>query len=314
MSETGISGTVINSSTTLADLSQRDKLWGKHRANADIVSNYFAGKFQNYSDRVYYCSEFLDFVFARPLAGDRSEFLNLKLSSARFCRVRSCPVCQWRRSLMWKAKAHQILPKIVESYPTHRWLFLTLTVRNCSITELRSTLTLMHNSFKRMTKLKVFPAVGWIKSTEVTRGDDNSAHPHFHCLLLVSSGYFGGRTYLKQEDWVQLWRRSLRIDYNPIVDVRAIKKGKSPITVIPELLKYCTKESDLVADREWFLEFTRQMHNARTIATGGILKNYLRELEQDPEDLIGKSEDFEQANEFHLCFEWERKNKNYKLI
>jgi hypothetical protein len=29
------------------------------------------------------------------------------LSASRFCRVRTCPVCQWRRSLMWKAKAYQ---------------------------------------------------------------------------------------------------------------------------------------------------------------------------------------------------------------
>jgi plasmid rolling circle replication initiator protein Rep len=65
---------------------------------------------------------------------------------------------------MWKSKAHKILPKIVEDYPTHRWLFLTLTVRNCAITELRFTLDLMHKSFERMSKLKSFPAVGWLKS------------------------------------------------------------------------------------------------------------------------------------------------------
>lgn len=303
---------LISDTPNLSDLSQRDKPWDKHRFNADKVSAYYAdSEFQNYSDRIHYCSEYLDFRLV-PDSDDGT--MKLKLDNAWFCRVRHCPVCQWRRSLMWKAKAYKILPKIMSQYPTHRWLFVTLTVRNCQITDLRSTLDWMHESFKRMTKLKDFPAIGWIKSTEVTRGRDGSAHPHFHCLLMVQPGYFG-KNYMKQSEWVELWRRSLRIDYNPVMDVQAIKKGVQPSSLIPELLKYCTKESDLVADREWFLELTRQMHKARTIGVGGVLKDYLRDLEQEPEDLIGKGDEPEnENNEGHLYFEWGRQKKKYKLV
>ena len=293
----------------LSDLSERDKPWDKHRGNADVVSGYYAGsEFQDYSNRVHDCSELLDF----KLVPDEAEgILKLKLNAARFCRVRHCPVCQWRRSLMWKAKAYKILPRIVEDYPKYRWLFVTLTLRNCKITDLRATLTWMHESFKRLTKLKEFPAVGWIKSTEVTRGKDGSAHPHFHCLLMVQPSYFG-RNYMKQSEWVDLWRRCLRIDYKPVLDVQAIKKGQQPSSLVPELLKYCTKESDLTADREWFLELTRQMHKARTISTGGALKDYLRDLEAEPEDLIGKGDE-DEIDEGHLYFGWKRKHKKYKL-
>jgi len=193
-------------------------------------------------------------------------------------------------------------------------LFLTLTVRNCAIVDLRDTLTWMHESFKRMTKLKDFPAIGWIKSTEVTRGKDGSAHPHFHCLLLVRPGYFG-KNFIKQAEWVEMWRRSLRIDYSPVLDVQAVKKEQQPMQLVPELLKYCTKESDLTADREWFLELTRQMHKLRTIATGGVLKNYLRELEQEPENLIAEDEQGEGGlDEGHLYFGWKQKLKKYKLV
>jgi plasmid rolling circle replication initiator protein Rep len=311
MSETPISDAALNSDApSLSDLSHRDKPWDKHRANADKVSVYYAGsEFQNYSDRIYYCSEFLDF---RLVPDEEEGVLKFKLNSARFCRVRHCPVCQWRRSLMWKAKAYKILPRIVAEYPNFRWLFLTLTVRNCQITELRSTLTWMHESFKRLTKLKDFPAIGWIKSTEVTRGKDGTAHPHFHCLLMVQPSYFG-KNYMKQSQWVDLWRRCLRIDYNPVLDVQAIKKGEQPSSLVPELLKYCTKESDLTADREWFLELTRQMHKSRTIATGGVLKDYLHELEQEPEDLIGNGDEVNQGDDQHFYFDWKRKQKKYQL-
>lgn len=308
-----ISGGIQNAITpSLSDLSKRDKPWDKHRANADKVTNFYAGsEFQQLSDRIYYCSELLDF---RLVPDAEQGEMKLKLDAARFCRVRHCPVCQWRRSLRWKARAYKVLPQIVTAYPTHRWLFVTLTLKNVPISKLRDTLTWMHESFKRMVKLKDFPAIGWLKSTEVTRGKDGSAHPHFHCLLLVQSSYFG-KNYMKQADWCELWRKSLRIDYQPVVDVQAVKKGSQPMSLVPELLKYCTKESDLVSDREWFLELTRQMHKLRCVATGGVLKQYLKELEQDPDDLIGKEETAEkEVDEGHLYFGWKRREKKYKLV
>jgi plasmid rolling circle replication initiator protein Rep len=215
---------------------------------------------------------------------------------------------------MWKAKAYKVLPKIVKQYPKHRWLFLTLTQKNVPITDLRQTLTDMNRAFQRLSQLKAFPGIGWLRSTEVTRGRDGNAHPHFHCLLIVPPGYFNGKNYIKQSDWVEMWRKSLRLDYNPVLDVQAVKQGSTPMELIPELLKYCTKESDLVADREWFLDLTRQMHKMRSIATGGVLKEYLKELEDEPEDLIGESDEPDQVDEGSLYFGWKRRESRYRMV
>ena len=305
-----VNSSVPDSQPALADLSPRDKPWDKHRGNADKVAALYAGsEFQDYSSRVTFCAEFLKF----GLVPDDDESLKLKLRAARFCRVRHCPVCQWRRSLMWKAKAYKVLPKIVEAYPTHRWLFLTLTQKNVPITQLRETLQHMNRSFQRLSQLKAWPAVGWLRSTEVTRGKDGSAHPHFHCLLMVRPGYFG-KNYIKQDEWVGMWRKSMRLDYNPILDVQAIKKGSQPMQLVPELLKYCTKESDLVADREWFLELTRQMQKMKCVTTGGVLKEYLQELEQEPEDLIGEGDKLEPEAEQSLYFGWKRQQRQYRVV
>lgn len=293
----------------LSEVSPQDKPWDKHRAFADRVEGFYVGsEFHRYAQRIHYCSELLEFGFG--LQDD--DTLKLKLKSARFCRLRHCPVCQWRRSLMWKAKAYKVLPKVVEQYPSHRWLFLTLTQKNTPITELRQTLQAMNRGFQRLVQLKAFPAEGWLRSTEVTRGRDGSAHPHFHCLLLVPRSYFG-KKYIKQAEWVEMWRKCMRLDYNPILDVQAVKQGTRPMELVPELLKYCTKESDMVADREWFLELTRQMHKMRAIATGGVLKEYLKELEEDPEDLIGESDTPEAQDGSSLFFDWRRKEKKYRM-
>lgn len=299
-----------NNQPALSDVSPQDKPWDKHRAFADRVEGFYANsEFQSYRERIHYCSDLLRFGL---VLGD-DEALKLKLRAARFCRLRHCPVCQWRRSLMWKARAYKVLPKIVEAYPSHRWLFLTLTQKNVSITELRETLKLMNRGFQRLVELKAFPAIGWLRSTEVTKGKDGTAHPHFHCLLLVPRSYFG-KKYIKQAEWVEMWRKSMRLDYNPVLDVQAVKQGSKPMELVPELLKYCTKESDLVADQEWFLELTRQMHKMRAIATGGVLKQYLKELEEEPEDLIGKDDEVEAPDEASLLFGWGRHEKKYRMV
>ncbi|MBV5262226.1 replication protein [Synechococcus moorigangaii CMS01] len=302
---------VVSTSPALSEISERDKPWDKHRANTDTATSHYRDtEFDKYATRMTFCSELLDF---KLIPDQPSGELKLKLSSARFCRVRHCPVCQWRRSLMWKAKAYKILPIVVSKYPHFRWLFLTLTQKNCPITELRENLTLMNKAWQRLSQRKKFPAVGWIRSTEVTRGKDGSAHPHFHCLLLVPSNYFSGKGYIKQDEWCELWRKSLKVDYKPILDVQAIKQGKQPMQLVPELLKYCVKESDLVADQHWFLELTRQMHRVRCVATGGVLKGYLKALEEEPEDLIGESDE-DEVDEGHLRFGWKLKEKKYRMV
>lgn len=123
------------------NLFDRDKVWSEHRANSQRVENHYKGtEFDNYAKRIYFCSELLDFKLTPdPNEGE----LKLKLANARFCRVRYCCVCQWRRSLAWKAKAYRILPRVIEDFPKHRWIFLTLTVKNCPVVKLRNTVDLL---------------------------------------------------------------------------------------------------------------------------------------------------------------------------
>ena len=216
---------------SLSEVSSIGKTWDKHRANADKVSDYYAKaneyRLQQYAWRIRMCSELLQF----QLLPEESEgILKLKLSDTRFCRVRHCPVCQWRRrrkaacrqtSLMWKAKAYKILPQVVTDYPKHRWLFVTLTVKNCQIEELRETLNSINQAFKRFTELKAWPAKGWVKSIEVTKGKNGvSAHPHLHILAIVPPSYFS-HGYLSHAKWVALWQQCLRIDYQPVIHISA---------------------------------------------------------------------------------------------
>ena len=68
----------------------------------------------------------------------------------------------------------QQLPNIQERFPTHRWVFLTLTVKNPPVTELRDTLKHMNDSWQRLIQTKRFKSgvAGFLRTTEVTRGND----------------------------------------------------------------------------------------------------------------------------------------------
>lgn len=283
---------------TLADASPKDRPWDTHRSQADGVCSHLLSaddeRLEKQGARVEACAPWLK--FATGVKSETGE-LSLALKSAFFCRVRHCPVCQWRRSLMWKARFYEALPNIVEQQPKGRWLFLTLTVRNCEIGSLREQIRAMSKGWERLTQRKQFRDVGgWIRGLEITRGEDGSAHPHFHILLIAKTTYFKGGHYIATPQWVKAWREAMRLDYDPICHIRAVRADRAKIEelgadaalrgAVAETLKYSVKPSDMLADRDWFLELVRQTFRTRSIASGGLLKDCLREDDETQQDLL----------------------------
>lgn len=292
-------GTPVN---FLSDIQPSEKSWDTHRAESNSVQMLYAlsDKFTKYAIRIFQCSQILQFAPTPE---------KLVLKKAFFCRVRYCPVCQWRRSLLWRAVMFQQLPAIKEKYPAYRWVFLTLTVKNPQVTDLRETLKAMNSAWQRMAQTKAFRSAvrGFIRTTEVTRGKDGEmmAHPHFHVLLLVDSTYFN-RNYIKQYDWMVMWQKALRVNYEPSVYVKAVKPSKEGEKenldkAICETLKYSVKPSDIALDDDggaWLHEMTRQTLNMRFIATGGVLKGVLKPEENiTQEDMLTPSGETEAEEE-----------------
>lgn len=298
----------------LVDYSPGDKPWDTHRAQAQGAEGVYrqAAEFEGLAARIRACSGFLGFGWVTdPETGES----RLRLREARFCRVRHCPVCQWRRSLMWQARFLEALPDIEAEHAGARWLFLTLTIRNMPLPELRSSVQGMNKAWQRLIKRAEFAGnvVGWVRTTEVTRAKNNDAHPHFHCLLMVRPSYFA-KNYVKQERWTDLWRECMRLDYQPMVDVRAVKSqgcDDGLRRAVAETLKYAVKPDDM--QDAWLLELTRQVHRLRFIAAGGALKDALRQDDESDADLAagdgageGTDDDAPQ-----LYFDWQRKERCY---
>jgi plasmid rolling circle replication initiator protein Rep len=89
-------------------------------------------------------------------------------------------------------------------------------------------------------------------------------------------GYLLQEDYLSKADWIALWKQCLRVDYCPVLDVKAIHAESSPVGLIAEILKYQCKESDMIASAEWFLEYVKQVHGTRAVGVGGVLREYFQ--------------------------------------
>src|SRR5699024_12006253 len=67
--------------------------------------------------------------------------------------------------------------------------------------------------------------VGFMRATEVTVNNiDNSYNQHMHVLVCVESTYFyNTENYVNQKQWIQFWKRAMKLDYDPNVKVQMIR-------------------------------------------------------------------------------------------
>lgn len=263
------------------------------------------------ADRMTSCGEHLQFAWVKGKA---------RLADAKFCGARHCPLCQYRKSQKWMGRVAKALHLMGDDNKKVRFLSMTLTIKNCNVSELKETIKHLNTSFAKLVRGKEFPAKGWIKSIEVTRGKDGSAHPHIHSILAVPADYFkkDNPNYLTYQKLVNLWRKVAKLNYDPVgINIQAIKGDlqgdiQSIQAAVIEVVKsftYSIKPEKMVECAEWFLEMSKQVSGTRSIAIGGMLKEYLQEsddlsVEEDIGDGIKKET-------YRAVYSWSKSYKHY---
>ena len=296
---------------TLAHYSEKDAKWDEKRSQTQDVEALYQtqDEFSKLWARMHQCAGNLDFGWDTDK--DSGE-CRLKLVGAKFCHVRHCPVCQWRRSMKNIARFLSALPAIRREYPTYRFLFLTLTVANPKYEDLRSTVKAMNKGWDRLIKRKEWPAKGWIRSTEVTNEKVRKgyAHPHFHVTMMVPSRYFAA-DYIKQARWLELWQEAMRDPTITQVDIRSVKPGDDLTEAVRETLKYSMKVTDVLQDPDFLFCLTKQLHKTRFIASGGIFKDILKDELTDAEMIEGEEETDGEQIEANMRFKYQYGLRKY---
>lgn len=215
-----------------------------------------------------------------------------KLHNAGFCKDKFCPMCNWRRARKYAIQNYQIL-KALEERQKVRYIFATFTVKNPALVELRESVRHMNKAFlKMMNRKRVKDSVlGFIKAIEFPfqKGSKEFINLHIHCLFAVPARYFDTKydLYIKQEEWRELWRSALGVDYDPSVDIRIIRPkrdGDDPIaSVVAETTKYPMKDVELrhlEKQNDWrtFKILVEQTKGLRLVSYGGVLKKIRADL------------------------------------
>ena len=256
----------------------------------DIIIKFYETGFTKESEKIKQCGNFLEFIFKEHQITKENK---KKLANANFCKNRFCPVCSWRRTRNITGQLKEAFTAIQEKEKIAT-LFLTLTVNNPDVKDLKSAIAKMNKAFKRMSETKRFKnaILGYFKSIEIL-GDKTpkgQAHPHFHILLVVKESYFKKSDYINQKEFLQMWRDATKNQNITQVDIRRIKSKDGNFSdidsAIIETVKYAVKHTELVKrSNEDFYYLYTQTKNLRFISAGGILKEHLNLIKID-EDLI----------------------------
>lgn len=271
---------------------------------------------------------------------DDSGRVRCKLDRASFCRVRLCPICQWRRGLKLFGQMKELMPVMISRYPKCRYLFVTLTVKNCEMSALGTTLDLLNKAFVKLTKIERLNLVlrGYVRALEITINKNFlTAHPHLHVLLAVDADYFMGSGYIRQSKWRELWQSALGVDYLPMVNVQAVKQSEHTLSEICGAFRYASDGTKGAAGDvkrifemyeggigedvplEMLIALTHTLRKRRFISFGGVFKNIRRELGQtDSEDLSDakeiKTAEMAGLVQGHTRFKFDFKNGVYVAL
>lgn len=278
----------------------------------------------NGHERVRECARILRF----GIQPDNS----LRLSNAWFCKNKLCPMCNWRRSLKHGAQISVIIDKALKKHPKARFLFLTLTIKNVDGNSLGDAMKHLTKSFDRLFKRKKVKnnMLAYLRATEVTYNEfEDTYHPHLHILMMVKSTYFKGKgeNYISQDEWQALWKQSAKLDYDPQVNIQAVKPRKKGDTgadaikkAVVEVAKYPVKPvNDLKlsdnARRNVVDVLSKHLKRKRQISYGGLFKEIFQEMNVNEDDLVKTSDDNDMekdVNDIVVAWMWERK-KYYRI-
>lgn len=286
----------------------RERPWRAYKMANEYLSMAYESINQNKAERLKWCCKTIE----ADVRKDTGELVRIVGFSS--CRVRLCPLCSWRRSLknFWNTIS---IVKWLKSNENRSevgkfsYIFITLTIKNCRGDALSGTIDDLFSAVKRLYERKEIKKawVGMVRNLEVTHNvnpeskDYDTFHPHFHMIAAVRPSYFTSRDYISQKRLQNLWRECLRVDYDPVVDIRRVKSRASPegedasgcdaAKAVAECSKYAAKSTDYIIPDDWDLtvETVRLLDAAldrrRLINYSGIFREVKQKLQlEDCED------------------------------
>jgi len=237
------------------------------------------------------------------------ELMKTRVMYAESCNNRACPNCAYMYARR-DAKQLAMMMRYIEDVEKKVFILVTFTAPNVKAPDLDDEITRQINAFKKMMEPgKELDAVikGYARKLEVTYDAEpkitrdmwfgnkekkikprkeyykrkglklhdpnpnyDTYHTHIHAIFAVNKNYFT-KGYIKQEKWLDLWRKYMKDPRITQVDVRRVGDAKKG-SAVAELAKYTAKHSEMVTSQEVFDTFYTALHRRRLLTFGGLFK------------------------------------------
>jgi plasmid rolling circle replication initiator protein Rep len=304
-------------SITLGYLSPKDSRFQKWKKANEQLAIELIGIDNKLSQKLGDCATWLLFKQAEE---------GLKLASSNFCRSKICPLCSWRKRLIWLQRLYTSLNTIRGLYRDSKpkkklsLIFLTLSQRNCLIDDLSKEIKHMSNAWNKLTEEspkrssfspRVIPSEGYFRAMEVTVKLVNwriYCNVHYHVILVAPQGYGNKEnkdSFIPQRDWVHAWRRAMQLDYDPTAHVKftAFKNQSEIVKYLVKPLNYNLdidrqlkqyqdriKQMSDIPHSDYYsvlVGLSEQLKHCQQFTTGGIIRRYMpRNIDYEDENLI----------------------------
>lgn len=233
-------------------------------------------RLKKYGQNILNCSDTVSFL----INGDGVP----EVKNIFFCREKYCPTCAKRKSLKAYANGMRLAEHLQDSFS---FIHLVLTIQNCSIDSLRDTIKKINVKSSELFRSELCKGVfkGILRNLEISVNfENNTYHPHLHCLVAVNHSYFTSRNYISAKAlrfaWADLIGQTDSVVY--------MKKITEPEKAIAEICKYCVKPFD-ISDSFNAVAYYEQLYFAtkhlRYVQSYGVIRDSLKKLKIDFEEL-----------------------------
>lgn len=216
------------------------------------------------------------------------------LASAMRCGLRLCPSCSWKRAHQVFKNVHEIISH--PAFADKRFLFLTLTVKNCEGGNLDGEIRRLLSGWHKITKSDKHQGfarsfAGTFRALEVTYNKlTKTFHPHLHAMAAVDPAYFkkSNPDYLSQPVLRELWKKSCGLDYLPQCRIERVRN--STRKQVAEVAKYTVKSADYLNRPEVLEVLDPALRGKRLIAYGGLFREVRDRLALPDEEAVPEDE------------------------
>ena len=161
------------------------------------------------------------------------------------CRHRLCPLCALRRSRKIGRQALDAFAALrargaLDGVRLH---LVTLTQKNVPAVHLADEIDGLLAALKSIRHARDYRrhVIGSARNIEVTyNATARTYHPHVHMIVMLDSS--APAEMEEDKYWRGVWRRLMRLDYDPICDARRIQDEEGAVC---EVSKYCIKPSSI---------------------------------------------------------------------